>query len=348
MIGVGVIGYGYWGPNLARCAAEAQGSRLASIADVSSSSRARASLRHPSARVVDDWQHLIADPDVDAVVIATPTRHHFKLALASLQAGKHVLVEKPMAATSREAATLVEEAEKRGLILMVDHTFVYTGAVQKIGDLIAGGAVGDVYYYDSTRISLGLFQADVNVVWDLAVHDLAIMDYVLKAKPLAVSATAAGHIRGKPENMAHVTLYLEGGATAHLNVNWLAPVKIRRTLIGGSRRMILYDDVEPSEKVKIYDRGVSIGEEPQVQGTAEDIHRMLINYRMGDVWAPQLSVKEALLSEMEHFVQCIQSSQKPLTDGMTGYRVVRLLEGASQSLDMRGYPIELNDLRQAS
>lgn len=348
MIGIGIVGYGYWGPNLARCTMEAEECDLASIADFSPAARRRAALRYPSVAIEENWAALVADPRVDAVVVATPTRFHFEIALAALHAGKHVLIEKPMASSSREAGTLIEEAAKRGLVLMVDHTFVYTSAVQKIRELITSGDLGDIYYYDSTRINLGLFQADVNVVWDLAVHDLAILDYTLDARPVAVSATGAGHIPGSPENMAHITLYLENGATAHLNVNWLAPVKIRRTLIGGSRRMIVYDDVEPSEKVKVYDRGVYRGEGNGIPVSHEDIHHMLLNYRMGDIWTPQLPVKEALLTEMEHFLQCIASKTEPVTSGTTGLRVVSMLEGATQSLRRRGHPVELVNLKEAS
>ncbi|AWM85713.1 Gfo/Idh/MocA family protein [Microvirga sp. 17 mud 1-3] len=348
MIGIGVIGYGYWGPNLARCVSEVESSELVSIADFSPAARKRAASRYPSARIEGEWQTLVSDPEVDAVIVATPTRWHFEIALAALRAGKHVLIEKPMASSSWEAAILIEEAERRGLTLMVDHTFVYTGAVQKIRSLISDGAVGDVYYYDSTRINLGLFQSDVNVIWDLAVHDLAILDFVMDARPLAVSATGAGHILGSPENMAHITLYLEGGATAHLNVNWLAPVKIRRTLIGGSQRMIVYDDVEPSEKVKVYDRGVSISEEQSGASSTDEIHRMLLNYRMGDVWVPQLSVREALLTEIEHFTACIENRQRPITNGSSGHRVVTLLESATQSLKKRGHPVELAEMKEAS
>jgi predicted dehydrogenase len=348
MIGIGVIGYGYWGPNLARCATEAEGGYLASIADYSPAAQKRAALRYQSVSIEESWKALIADKRVDAVVIATPTRHHFEIGFAALQAGKHVLIEKPMASSSQEASLLIEEASRRGLVLMVDHTFVYSTAVQKIRELITSGEVGDVYYYDSTRINLGLFQSDVNVIWDLAVHDIAILDYTVNARPIAVSATGATHIPGSPENMAHITIYLEGGTTAHLNVNWLAPVKIRRTLIGGSRRMIVYDDVEPSEKVKVYDRGVSHGGRMGMPDRPEELHRMLIDYRMGDIWTPQLPVKEALLTEMEHFLQCIASKSEPVTSGITGLRVVSMLEGATQSLRRRGHPVELEHLKEAS
>ena len=230
---------------------------------------------------------------------------------------------------------------------MVDHTFVYTGAVQKIRDLVTTGVVGDVYYFDSTRVNLGIFQRDVNVIWDLAVHDLAILDFVLPANALAISATGASHIAGTPENMAHITVYLEGGTTAHLNVNWLAPVKIRRTLVGGSRRMIVYDDMEPSEKVKVYDRGVDLREAPAVT-SSEEIRQILPDYRMGDVWTPRLGHDEALATGIEHFCHCIEHSQVPLTSGESGLRVLSLLEGASRSLRMRGQPVEFGTMRMAS
>ena len=319
------------------------------IADAAAEACARAQSRHPAAQVGRDWHALVADPQVDAVIVATPTGLHFEMALAALRAGKHVLVEKPMAASVRDAEILVEEAERRRLVLMVDHTFVYTGAVQKIRDLIVTGVVGDVFYYDSTRVNLGLFQSDVNVLWDLAVHDLAILDFALGARPLAVSATGTGHFQGAAENMAHITLYLDGGVTAHLNVNWLAPVKIRRTLIGGNRRMIIYDDLEPSEKVKVYDCGVEFRASPGPRAASDAvINRLKPHYRMGDVWIPHLPIKEALLVEMEHFAQCIATGAAPLTSGACGLRVVSMLEGASQSLRRRGHPIDLSDLRQAS
>lgn len=342
MIGVGVVGYGYWGPNLARTVAETDSCAIAAIADFSDAALQRAHKRHPTARLVSDWRDLVADPRIDAVMVATPVSTHFDIALAALQHGKHVLVEKPIAETSAQASILIEEAARRGLTLMVDHTFVYTGAVQSIHDMIASGSIGDVYYYDSTRINLGLFQRDVNVLWDLAVHDLAILDFILPAQPVAVSASGAGHVPGSPENMAQLTIFFAGGTIAHLNVNWLAPVKIRQTLIGGSRRMIVYDDLQVSEKVKVYDRGINLADD------AKDIQKMMVSYRMGDMWAPQLSIKEALLTETEHFIQCINTKQRPATDGGSGLRVVEMLEAASQSMKQRGQPIDLVKLRRAS
>ncbi len=342
MIGIGVIGYGYWGPNLARCANDAGGTFLAAVADAAPAALAKARKRYPQIAAFENWRDLVADPRVDAVAIATPVRSHFEIAHAALSAGKHVFVEKPMTRTSREAAILIEEAGRRGLVLMVDHTFVYTPAVQKIHHLIEEGTVGDLFYYDSTRINLGLFQHDVNVIWDLAVHDLAILDFILGKSPDAISATGSCHVPGKPENTAHITLYYDHGTMGHLNVNWLAPVKVRQTLIGGSKRMIVWDDLQPSEKIKVYDRGV------KVAASTEAIHEMLISYRTGDIWSPQLSTKEALLTEVEHFADCINGRAQPLTSGLSGLRVVEMLEISSQSLLQQGHPIELSPFKRAS
>jgi predicted dehydrogenase len=342
MINTAVIGYGYWGPNLARCVSETDGCKLAAVSDMSPASLARAGKRHPSARLSQDWREVLADPAVDAVMIATPVDTHFDIGRAALKAGKHVFVEKPMTSNSQEAAVLVELAAKHKRVLMVDHTFVYTPAVQKIRDLIVDGSIGQVYYYHSTRINLGLFQHDVNVIWDLAVHDLAILDFILDTKAVAVSASGAGHIEGVPENMAHIALFYPNGIVAHLNVNWLAPVKIRQTLIGGSRRMIVYDDLEPSEKVKVYDRGVNLS------SGAEEFNKLRVSYRVGDMWAPHLSVKEALLTEVEEFAACIKSGKTPTTSGMNGLNVVEMLESAVQSLNRRGHPVELAEMRRAS
>ena len=342
MIRVGVVGYGYWGPNLARAAADTGALRVEMIADLSDAARERASRRHPAARLVADWRELVSDPAVDAVMIATPVCTHFDVAMAALRAGKHVLVEKPMAETVARAAMLVEEAARRSLVLMVDHTFVYTGAVQAISKLIAAGELGDVFYYDSTRVNLGLFQRDVNVIWDLAVHDFAIMDHLMPSRPTAISASAARFVQGSPENMAHLTVHYEDGAMAHLNVNWLAPVKIRQTLIGGSRRMVVYDDMQTSEKVKVYDRGVTNGE------VGRPSHEQLVSYRIGDMFAPAISAKEALVTEMEAFARCVEEGTAPLTDGSSGLRVVELLAAASRSVAMRGRPVEFGPERLAS
>jgi predicted dehydrogenase len=339
MIGAGIVGYGYWGPNLARAVTESGIARVEMIADQSEAARKRAALRHPGARVIAEFGEILRDPAVDAVIIATPVRSHFPLALAALRAGKHVLVEKPMTETVAEARQLVEEAARRSLTLMVDHTFVYTPAIRKISSLIREGELGDIYYYDSTRVNLGLFQRDVNVIWDLAVHDLAILDHLLDQHPVSISASAAGFLWGSPENMAQLTVHYDRGAMAHLNVNWLAPLKIRQTLIGGSRRMVVYDDMQTSEKVKVYDRGaVKNGQQ----------YEHLVSYRLGDMYAPALSSKEALLTEIEEFVRCIENGSAPLTDGTCGLRIVEMLAAASNSAQLRGHPVDLVTLKEAS
>jgi predicted dehydrogenase len=342
MIGVGVVGYGYWGPNLARCFAETEGCRLVAIADGDPAALARAGKRHPSATQYTHFDDLLADPAIDAVVIATPVHAHFALAQAALASGRHVLVEKPMTETAAQAETLIALAAQRGLTLMVDHTFVYTPAIQKIKELITTGELGDVYYYDSVRVNLGLFQSDVNVIWDLAVHDLAILQYVLDDRPATVSANGVCHVAGSPENMAHLTVYYESGTVAHLSVNWLAPVKVRQTLIGGSRKMIVYNELEPSEKIKVYDSGVVCAQ------ADETVERMRVSYRTGDMWAPRIGVKEALLTEAEHFIACIRDGATPITDGRVGLSVVETLEAATQSMRRRGHPFQLSQILRAS
>lgn len=335
MVRIGVIGYGYWGPNLARNFAETKGAELAAVCDARPERLALARARHPQARALTAAAELLADPKLDAVAIATPVSSHFGLALAALEAGKHVLVEKPLAATSDEARRLVDAAERRGLRLMVDHTFAYTAAVRRIRELVRGGTLGAVYYYDSVRVNLGLFQHDVSVLWDLAVHDLAILDYVLGERPQAVSATGVGHVPGQPENIAYLTLFFEERRVAHIHVNWLAPVKIRRTLIGGSEKMIVYDDLEPSEKLRIYDKGVTLDERP------EGVYRMRVGYRTGDMWAPHLEPGEALRVEAAEFVRAVETGEAPATDGHAGLRVVGILEAATRSMAERGRPQEL-------
>ena len=342
MIRVGIIGYGYWGPNLARAVAEVDASAVRVIADSSTRALGRAGQRHPSALLVSNWHEAVADPAIDAVIVATPVSTHYEIALAALRAGKHVLVEKPMADSPVKAARLVEEAAKRSLVLMVDHTFVYTGAIRAIRGLMDAGELGDIYYYDSIRVNFGLFQRDVNVIWDLAAHDFAIIDYLFKSEPVAISASAAGFLPGSQENMAYLSVFFEGGSMAHLNVNWLAPVKVRQTLIGCSRRMVIYDDMQTSEKVKIYDRGVALGDQ------AATAHDRRVSYRLGDMWSPALSPKEALLTEIEQLFDCIEHGSRPTTDGESGLRVVEMLAAATSSTVMRGQPVELGALRKAS
>ena len=336
MISIGVIGYGYWGPNLVRNFADAPGARVGFVTDMRPERLAQLTARYPTAKVSTDYRDLISDASVDAVAIATPVSSHFELAMAALRAGKHVLVEKPMTATAEQSLALIDEADKRRLVLMVDHTFVYTNAVKKIRELTQNGDLGEIYYYDSVRINLGLFQHDVNVLWDLAVHDLSIMDYVLAQTPVSVSATGLAHIAGQPENIAYMTMFFDGRLIAHVHVNWLAPVKVRRTLLGGSRRMIVFDDLEASEKIKVYDRGIS------VNPSRENVYQMLVGYRAGDMWAPQIPLAEALQTEARHFIECIDQQKKPTTDGQAGLRVVRLLEAATQSMMHHGALVPLD------
>lgn len=337
MIGVGVIGYGYWGPNLVRNFAEAPGSQVLAVCDLRPERLALARSRYPAIETTTDYREVLANGRVDAIAIATPVSTHFDLAMQALRAGRHVLVEKPLTATSEQAARLIEEAAARRRVLMVDHTFVYTGAVRKIRELVADNELGDIYYYDSVRVNLGLFQHDVSVIWDLAVHDISIMDYVLTSRPRAVSATGMSHVPGEPENIAYLTLFFDGRLIAHIHVNWLAPVKVRRTLIGGSRKMIVYDDLEPSEKVKVYDKGITVNKDD-----AESVYEMLIGYRTGDMWAPQLDGTEALQTETLHLLHCIEHCAHPVTDGEMGLRVVRILEAATQSIAAQGRLVELD------
>jgi predicted dehydrogenase len=335
MIGIGVIGYGYWGPNLVRNFMEASGSRVVAVCDSRPQRLAELQNRYPSVKGTGNYRDLLEDSSIDAIAIATPVSSHFELALQALKAGKHVLVEKPLTSSSEQAVQLIEEAARRQRVLMVDHTFVYTGAVRKIQKMIAANELGEIYYYDSVRVNLGLFQHDVNVMWDLAVHDLAILDYVFPSRPVAVSATGISHLSGQPENVAYITLFFAEQQIAHLHVNWLAPVKVRQTLIGGSERMIVYDDIEPSEKIKIYDKGVSLSQRP------EALYELLVSYRSGDMWAPKLDVTEALRTEAAHFIDCIENHKQPETDGHTGLRIIRLLEAAEASLRARGQLVEL-------
>jgi predicted dehydrogenase len=335
MINIGVVGYGYWGPNIVRNFIEVSGSQVTALCDLKNDQLEKATARYPTIKTTTNFDDLVSNKDIDAIAVVTPVSSHYDLALKALQAGKHVLVEKPLTETSAQARELIDEAESRNLVLMVDHTFVYTGAVRKLKELVTSGSLGEVFYYDSTRVNLGLFQHDVNVLWDLAVHDLSIMEFVLPAKPIAVSATGISHVNGEPANTAYLTVFFKEPIIAHINVNWLAPVKIRSTLLGGSKQMVVYDDLEPSEKVKIYDKGIVITND------SESIYQMLVGYRTGDMWAPKLDSTEALRTEALHFIACIQGEEKPITDGKAGLGVVRILEAATESMENCGKKVEL-------
>jgi len=335
MIKVGVIGYGYWGPNLVRNFATSGKTTLAMVCDLHPKRLAQAQLSYPGVKVTTDYREVIADPSIDAIAVATPVSTHFPIVMAALQASKHVLVEKPLTSSSEEGRRLLEEVEKRQLVLLVGHTFTYTGAVRKIRELIQSGELGHIWYYDSIRINLGLFQDDVDVIWDLAVHDLSILDFVLDAKPRMVSATGVRHVAGRRENVAYLTLFFDNNLIGHINVNWLSPVKVRQTLIGGNKKMIVYDDLEPSEKIRVYDRGIIVSKGD------EERYKILVDYRTGDMWAPWIDRTEALKTEVRHFATCIEEGSRPLTDVRVGLRVVRILEAASQSMGDNGKPIKL-------
>ncbi|HEX8635139.1 MAG TPA: Gfo/Idh/MocA family oxidoreductase [Pyrinomonadaceae bacterium] len=340
MITIGVIGCGYWGPNLIRNFAEQERAQLRWICDTDEKRLNAIARRYPAARTATDYQQLLADPELDAIIIATPVTTHYRFAKDALTAGKHVLIEKPFTTNSREAQELVELAARRGLTLMVDHTFVYTGAVRRIKEIVESGELGELLYFDSVRINLGLFQRDINVVWDLAPHDLAIMDYLVARAPVALTATGSCHVEQGIENIAYVMLRFADSFIAHFHFNWLSPVKIRRTLIAGSRKMIVYDDIEPTEKVRVYDKGVTANR-IETDTDKEAAYRTLVSYRTGDVWVPKLDMTEALAHVRTEFLDSIREGRQPLTDGAAGLRVDRLLEAAQESINHGGRLIEL-------
>ena len=335
MVKIGIVGYGYWGPNLVRNFAETAGATVAAVADLDEAKLAVVRRRFPAVSTTTRFQDLLDDEAIDAIVIATPVHTHYALALAALRAGKHVWVEKPMTETSLQARELVDEAAARGRVLLVDHTFIYTGAVAKMAEIISSGELGKIYYYDSVRVNLGLFQRDVSVISDLAVHDFSILDHLLGEHPAAVSASGTNHFPGTPENLAYVTLFYESGTIAHASLSWLAPVKVRQILVGGSKKMISYDDLQPSEKIKVYDKGVEFTDDPL------KIQEMRVGYRTGDMWAPRLAVAEALSVETLHFIDCIAQGRAPKTDGALGLRVVELVEAANKSMHERGETVYL-------
>ena len=332
MIRVGVIGYGYWGPVVARNFHAADGCQLAAICDANPVAQERARKAHPGIQITGDAGEIVRSPHIDAVAVITPVWTHFEFAKAALENGKHVFVEKPFTASSAEASQLIDLAAAKKLQIMVDHTFLFTGAVRKIRQLIDQGVLGNLFYYDSSRINLGLFQHDVNVIWDLAPHDLAIMNYLIDGQPESVSATGQCHLNGL-EDMAYVTVYFPR-MLAHINVNWLSPVKVRTTLIGGEKKMVVWNDLEADEKVKVYDKGVEIAR-------GEGVYDLLVSYRSGDMWAPKIDQTEALKLEATYFRDCIRKNETPFNDGIAGLRVVRLLEAAAESLKDRGRPVQV-------
>lgn len=333
MLRIGVIGYGYWGPNILRNFNMIDGAEVVSVCDKNPKALVRAKKAYSKIDVTADSRDLLTSPDIDIVTVITPVSTHYELAREALLNGKHVFVEKPFTASAAQAEELIEIGEKKNLRIMVDHTFLFTSAVRKIKDVIDGGILGDLYYYDSVRVNLGLFQHDINVIWDLAPHDFSIMDFLIKEKPVGIAASGKAHINSK-EDIAYIMVYFRNNMIAHFNINWLSPVKLRTTLIGGEKKMLVWDDVDADEKIKIYDRGVDVT-------TNEGLYNLLVNYRSGDMWAPKVDQIEALGIETEYFVNCVIKGERPFNDGHAGLRVVKLLEACNESLRNNGHAVNL-------
>jgi predicted dehydrogenase len=331
---IGVIGYGYWGPNIVRNFHILENTEVVLVADRNPNCEARLKKTFPSVGFTVDENDVLTSPNIDVVAVVTPVWTHYELAKRALENGKHVFVEKPFTYSVAQAEELIELADRKNLKIMVDHTFLFTGAVKKIKHLVEKRELGDLYYYDSLRVNLGLFQHDVNVIWDLAPHDLSIMDYVIAEKPEAVVATGEKHLNGV-EDVAFITVYFPRRVIAHVNVNWLSPVKVRTTLIGGEKKMLVWNDLEADEKIRIYDKGVSMSTNPA------NLHQLLVSYRSGDMWAPQVEQVEALRAETSYFVKCIEENITPFNDGKAGLRVVRILEAANRSIRSRGEVVSL-------
>jgi predicted dehydrogenase len=333
MIRLGVIGYGYWGPHVVRNFQGTDGCEVVAICDRSVESLRRAKQAFPHIRETSDPCEVLASSQIDAVAVVTPVWTHYELAKAALEHGKHVFVEKPFTSNAAQAEELIDLADSKDLQIMVDHTFLFTGAVRKIRELVDAGTLGKLYYYDSTRVNLGLFQHDVNVIWDLAPHDLSIVDQLIDDKPEVVIATGQKHLNGL-EDLAFITIYFRNNIIAHINVNWLSPVKVRTTLIGGEKKMLVWNDLEADEKIKIYDKGVNIT-------NGQGVRELLVSYRSGDMWSPKIEQTEALRAETKYFIDCISNNERPFNDGVAGLRVVRILEAADKSLKDKGKPIRI-------
>ena len=333
MIRIGVIGYGYWGPQIVRNFHGTEDCEVAVVCDKSPKALRKVKHAYPSIAVTSDPCEVVTATDIDAVAVVTPVWTHFELAKAALKNGKHVFVEKPLTSTAEQAEQLIDLASAKRLQIMVDHTFLFTGAVKKIRELIKAGALGNLYYYDSTRVNLGLFQHDVNVIWDLAPHDLSIVDNLIKEKPEYVMASGQRHLNGF-EDLAYITIHFGDKMIAHINVNWLSPVKVRTTLIGGEKKMLVWNDLDADEKIKVYDKGVEIK-------NGDSVRDLLVSYRSGDMWSPRVEQTEALGAEAKYFVDCVSRNETPFNDGAAGLRVVKMLEAADKSLKERGNPVRL-------
>jgi predicted dehydrogenase len=332
LLSVAVVGAGYWGPNLIRNFASCPATRLVAVCDKDAARLQKVLANYPAVEPVADINSLLARPDIDAVAIATPVGTHAPLGLAALRAGKHVLVEKPLAPSVAEAEEMVRVAAENKLTLMVDHTFVYSEPVRRMKQIVESGELGDIYFIDSIRINLGLFQHDVNVVWDLAPHDLSILDYLLGRVPRSLSAVGTCHADNKREieDVAYLNLDFGNGLLASFHVNWLSPVKVRHFIVGGSKKSIVFNDLDPAEKIKVYDRGITLSQDPEAR------RGVLVGYRMGDVWSPHLEQSEPLQVMVRHFAECIREGKRPLSDGEAGLRIVRILEAAQRSIKAQG------------
>ena len=333
IVRMGVIGYGYWGPNIVRNFHAREGSHVVAVCDSSSQALKRVQQSYPNMIVTSECRDVLTSPEIDAIAIVTPVWTHYEVAKAALENGKHVFVEKAFTGTSAQAEELIELADRKKLKIMVDHTFLFTGAVRRIEQFISDGTLGKLYYYDSTRVNLGLLQHDVNVIWDLATHDLSIMNYLIREKPEAVVATGEQHLNDLVD-IAFLTIYYPSNIIGHVNVNWLSPVKVRTTLIGGEKKMLIWNDLEADEKIKVYDRGVAIT-------SGEARYQTLVSYRTGDMWSPRVEQVEALKIEAAYFVDCILNDKKPFNDGVAGLEVVHMLEAADRSLQQKGKIVPL-------
>jgi len=334
MAGIAIIGYGYWGPNLLRNFSSVPGSTVHWVVDLRTERLEQIKKQYPGIRTTSSINDVLNDPAVTAIVVATPVQYHYSLAKTALEHGKHVLIEKPMTQSSAEAEELIAISREKGLVLMVDHTFLYTGAVRKIKDLINAGEIGEIQYFDSTRINLGLFQPDINVLWDLAPHDISILFYLINDRPVSVSATGKSHTPNGLENVAYLTVNYASDHIAHFSCSWSSPVKIRKILIGGTKKMIVFDDVEPSEKVKIYDTGYTVKSD-------EDKRQLLIDYRAGDIHVPKLEQREALYGMAADFISAIDKGTTPVSGWKVGLEVVKVLEAAQESIKNRGREVEI-------
>ena len=333
MLRIGVIGYGYWGPNIVRNFMDNDQSEVVMVCDKNQTALNRVKKRYPNIETTKEVRDIFSSAKIEAVAIVTPVSSHFDMAKQALESGKHIFVEKPFTATAAQAEELIALAEKKNLKIAVDHTFLFSGAVKEIKNLIDSGKLGKLYYYDSIRVNLGLFQHDINVIWDLAPHDLSIMDYLVGEEPTAFVATGKAHVNSE-ESVSYITAYFNNNIIAHFNLNWLSPVKIRLTLIGGEKKMVVWNDVVADEKIKVYDKGVEVK-------STNGIRDLLVSYRSGDVWIPRVDQTEALKLAAESFIQYILDNKTPINSGYTGLRIVKMLEACNKSVKDNGKMVRL-------